>query len=113
MTKVFPERPKAGENRIRFEPVVATRFRLQFPSRGRAFLHGSLWPAADLREAGTAGAAGRARCSSPATSSSRSDILVSVIRVHNPTDQVQTIYVDPTIRPGNSARLLGSAASRG
>ncbi len=27
------------------------------------------------------------------------DILVSVIRVHNPTDRVQTIRVDPIIQP--------------
>ncbi len=30
------------------------------------------------------------------------DILVSVIRVHNPTDRVQTIYVDPIIQPATT-----------
>ena len=42
----------------------------------------------------------RARCGSPADKFiTADDILVSVIRVHNPTDRVQTIYVDPIIRP--------------
>src|SRR5262249_30892796 len=27
------------------------------------------------------------------------DVLVSIVRVHNPTDQVQTIHVAPIIRP--------------
>ncbi len=30
LTKVFPEHPKPGENRIRFEPVRSTRFQLWF-----------------------------------------------------------------------------------
>ena len=33
------------------------------------------------------------------------DILVSVIRVHNPTDRVQTIYVDPIIQPADDLRV--------
>ena len=30
------------------------------------------------------------------------DLLVSVIRVNNPTDRVQTIYVEPIIRPAET-----------
>src|SRR5262249_11352587 len=29
-TQVFPERPGKGENRVRFDPVDASRFRMQF-----------------------------------------------------------------------------------
>ena len=40
LIKAFPERPKAGENRVRFEPVQSTRFRLVLQNAGGGFYTG-------------------------------------------------------------------------
>ncbi len=98
-TKVFPDQPKAGENRIRFEPVRSRRFLLWFQHAGDRFYTGiyGLRPLFETQQA-----------SNPPASPLRfiadkfitaDDVLVSVIRVHNPTDKVQTIYFDPMIHP--------------
>ena len=67
----FPSGPGPGENRIRFEPVVATPVSLPVPACGRSLLHRALRPATDPRRAASPRRPKRARCKSPATSSSR------------------------------------------
>ncbi len=100
VTKAVPERPGPGENRVRFEPVVATRFRFQFRHAGERFYTG-LYGLRPIRETGEP--------VPPETTPlqiigakfiTKSDILVSILRIHNPTSQVQTIYVDPTVDLG-------------
>ena len=91
---------RPGENRVRFEPVVATRFRFQFQHAGDRFYTG-LYGVRPIREADQAG---RPEPSPLQITGDKfitnSDILVSIVRVHNPTSQVQTIYVDPTVDLG-------------
>ena len=102
LTKVFPDQPRAGENRIRFEPVRSTRFRLWFHHAGQRFYTGIYGlkpiygepkhpdsPSSPLRFTGD-------------KFITADDVLVSVIRVHNPTDRVETIYVDPIIHPAST-----------
>ena len=100
-TKVVPEQPDAGENRIRFDPVVATRFRFQFRHAGTRFYTG-LYGLRPIREAGQA----RAPEANPLQITcdkfiDSSDTLVSIVKVHNPTSEVQTIYVDPIVDFGS------------
>jgi hypothetical protein len=99
-TQVAPERPAPGENRVRFEPLVARRFRFQFQHSGDRFYTG-LYGVRPIRQAG----APVLPEVSPLQISAdkfitKSDILVSIVRVHNPTSQVQTLYVDPTVDLG-------------
>jgi Mannosylglycerate hydrolase MGH1-like glycoside hydrolase domain/NedA-like, galactose-binding domain len=99
-TRVIPERPGPGENRVRFEPVVASRFRFQFRHAGERFYTG-LYGVRPLRDAGES----MPTETSPLEISgdkfiTKSDILVSIVRVHNPTSEVQTMYVDPTVDLG-------------
>jgi hypothetical protein len=100
LTKVFPERPGPRENRVRFDPLLASRFRFQFRHAGDRFYTG-LYGVRPIRDAGEP----VVPKASPLQISgdkfiTKSDILVSVVRVHNPTSQVQTIYVDPTVDLG-------------
>jgi hypothetical protein len=99
LTRSFPEKPRAGENRVRFQPVQSSRFRLIFHHAGSGFYTG-LYGLKPIYE--------RPRDVAPPPSPlqftgdkfiTSDDVLVSVIRVHNPTDRVQTIYVDPVIQP--------------
>ena len=102
----LPRTAPAGEER---GPVRARLIRAVppgLPPRRAAVLHRPLWPQADRP--------GRRTDASPPPSPLRftadkfitaDDILVSVIRVHNPTDRVQTIHVDPVIRPTTTFRL--------
>ncbi len=76
-------------------------FRFQFQHAGDRFYTGLYGLRADSRRR----RAGRRLKSAHSQISAdkfitKSDILVSVVRVHNPTDQVQTIYVDPTVDLG-------------
>ncbi len=102
LIKAFPERPREGENRVRFEPVQSSRFRLVLQNAGSDFYTGiyGLKPIDETQ-----------KDASPPSSPLRftgdkfitaDDLLVSVIRVHNPTDRVQTIYVEPAIRPAET-----------
>ena len=102
LIKTFPERPREGENRVRFERVESARFRLMFRHAGSRFYTGlyGLKPIEAAKD-------GSPRTSSPLQFTgdkfiTADDILVSVIRVHNPTDRVQTIYVDPIIQPATT-----------
>jgi len=97
LDKVFPKRPKPGENRVRFDAVSSRRFRFVFQHAGSAFYTGlyGVVPIGAARAApGPSASPLDFRCDkfiNPA------DTLVTVLRVHNPTDQVQTIYVDPIV----------------
>jgi hypothetical protein len=96
-SRVFPERPKPGENRVRFEPVRASRFRLVFEHAGDRFYTG-LYGLVTID--GDPAASKPQPCSLEISADkfiTASDILVSIVRVHNPTAQVQTIYVDPVV----------------
>ena len=99
-TRLVPERPGPGENRVRFEPVVASRFRFQFRHAGDRFYTG-LYGVRPIRDAGEP--MPPETCPLEISGDkfiTKSDILVSIVRVHNPTSQVQTIYVDPTVDLG-------------
>ncbi len=103
--KIFPERPRPGENRIRFEPVVTTQFRVVFRHAGNRFYTG-LYGLKPTWE-GEPNAAPppnplEITCDKFIT---RTDTLVSIVRVHNPTQQVQTIYVDPVVDVGTTLKF--------
>ncbi len=95
--KAFPQHPSPGENRVRFEPVRSRRFRLQFRNAGDHFYTGiyGLKPSFEDERAR------KDRRSPLAISCDKfitpSDCLVTLVRAHNPSDSVQTIYVDPVI----------------
>ncbi len=73
---------------------------LPVPACRRPLLHGSVRGAADSRS-GRAGAGETSPLQITADKFiTKSDTLVSVVRVHNPTNEVQTIYVDPTVDLG-------------
>jgi len=90
-------RPKPGENRLRFEAAASHRFRFVFQHAGSEFYTG-LYGVLPIDEAPAASAPSASplelTCDKFITPS---DTLVSVVRVHNPTRQVQTIYVDPIV----------------
>ncbi len=118
-TKVFPERPRAGENRVRFEPAASSRFRLVFQHAGERFYTGlyGLKPIdQDTEDASPPPSPLRFTADKFITAD---DILVSVIRVHNPTDRVQTIHVAPIVRPRTTfayeldRQRLGAGRARG
>jgi len=90
-------RPRPGENRIRFDAVPSRRFRFVFHHAGSTFYTG-LYGVVPVGAA----AAGSNLPASPLEFQcdkfiNPADTLVTVVRVHNPTDQVQTIYVDPIV----------------
>jgi hypothetical protein len=96
-TRVFPERTRPGENRVRFEPVRSTRFRFVFEHAGDHFYTG-LYGVVPIDADPAAGQ--RPACPLEFSADkfiTASDALVSIVRVHNPTGQVHTIYVDPVI----------------
>jgi hypothetical protein len=101
--KLFPERPRAGENRVRFQPVRSRRFRLEFRNAGDRFYTGlyGLRPSYgdDSPPSGRASSL-EITCDKFITSS---DCLVSIVRAHNPTQSVQMLYVDPVIESGEPA----------
>ena len=97
---LVPERPSPGENKVRFEPIAASRFRFQFRNAGERFYTG-LYGVLPIREA--AQSVPPEACPLQISADkfiTKSDVLVSIVRIHNPTDQVQTIYVDPTVNLG-------------
>ena len=100
VSQVIPERPKPGENRVRFSAVHATRFRLQLHHAGDRFYTGlyGLRPIYDVEDARWAEPSPLQVTGDKFITSS--DILVSIVRVHNPTSEVQTIFVDPAIDLG-------------
>ncbi len=102
LSKLFPEHPKPGENRIRFEPVRSRRFQLSFHHAGER-LYTGIYGLRPIYE-------GPPRQNPPQNPLqftgdkfiTADDVLVSVVRVHNPTDRVQTIYLDPIIQPAST-----------
>jgi hypothetical protein len=101
-TKSFPERPREGENRVRFEAVESTRFRLVFQNAGGddyTGIYGLKPIGEDPKDAVPTSSPLRFTGDKFITAD---DVLVSVIRVHNPTDRVQTIYVEPIIQPATT-----------
>ena len=85
---------------MRFEPIAASRFRFQFRNAGERFYTG-LYGVLPIREA--AQSVPPEACPLQISADkfiTKSDVLVSIVRIHNPTDQVQTIYVDPTVNLG-------------
>jgi hypothetical protein len=100
--KALPERPAAGKNQIFFDDLTTHRFRVVFRHAGEHFYTG-LYGLKPTWEPET----NPAPQPSPLEVScdkfiTRSDTLVSILRVHNPTQQVQTIYVDPAVDPGTT-----------
>ncbi len=99
-SKTFPTRPMPGENRVRFRPVRARRFRLEFRNAADRFYTGiyGLKPiyADDTPPEGRQAELG-ITCDKFITAS---DCLVSLVRVHNPTGTARTIYVDPVVGLG-------------
>jgi hypothetical protein len=95
--RALPERPTRGENRLRFRPVAARRFRFVFHHAGSRFYTG-LYGVVPVGEHGTAVELPPSplefTCDKFITAS---DTLVSVVRVHNPTTTAHTIYVDPIV----------------
>ncbi len=94
-----PARPGPGKNEVRFRPVRSSRFRFNFLHAGQRFYTGvyGLKPIyEDEKEAEPPPSRLRFTADKFITAD---DILVSVIRVHNPTDRIQTIHVAPLIRP--------------
>jgi hypothetical protein len=92
-------RPRPGKNEFRFEPVRTSQLRLDFHHAGGRFYTGLYGLKPILQDE---------KAADPPPSPLRftadkfitaDDILVSVIRVHNPTDRIQTIHVAPLIRP--------------
>jgi len=111
--KVFPERPKGGENRIRWDPIVTRRFRVVFRHAGTRFYTG-LYGLKPTWE----GEANEPPPPSPLQITcdkfiTRSDALVSIVRVHNPTKQVQTIYVDPAVDVGTTLEFWDVRSASG
>ncbi len=98
-TKVFPQSPKAGENRIRFEPVSSARFRLAFHHAGTRFYTGLYGLRPIYQDQRTAQPPPSPLHFTADKFITADDILVSIIRVQNPADRVQTIHVAPIIRP--------------
>jgi hypothetical protein len=95
LTRIFPERPRPGENRVRFEPLRCARFRLILHHAGNEFytgLYGVLPVGADSGTASSPPSPLEFTCDKFITATDR---LVSTVRVHNPTTQVRTIYVEP------------------
>ncbi len=95
--RVFPDRPRAGENRVRFAPVRASRFRFVFQNAGNRFYTGLYGVVPDFADRGPTMAAPnplKIECDKFITAT---DTLVSILRIHNPTSELQTIYVDPVI----------------
>ncbi len=96
-SRVFPERPRPGENRVRFEPVLASRFRFVFHHAGDHYytgLYGVLPINADTAATTRPPNPLQFTCDKFITAG---DMLVSIVRVYNPTKEVRTIYVDPLI----------------
>jgi hypothetical protein len=92
-------RPKPGENQVRFGAVPARRFRFVFHHSGTSFytgLYGVLPISASGADSTPTLVSLDIRCDKFI---SPSDVLVTVVRVHNPTDRVQTLYVDPVVGP--------------
>ncbi len=93
----IPEQPAPGENRVRFDALTATRFRFKFQHAGERFYTGLY----GVRPIGQTDPPGRAEPIPLQITGDKfitnSDILVSIVRVHNPTDKVQSIYVDPAV----------------
>jgi hypothetical protein len=99
LTNTDPARPKPGKNEVRFRPIRSSRFRLFFHHAGRRFYTGlyGLRPIyQDRAEASPPPSPLQFTADKFITSD---DILVSVVRVHNPTDRMQTIRVEPVIQP--------------
>jgi hypothetical protein len=105
--------PRPGENHLRFQDVTARRFRFVFHHAGRDFYTGLY----GLRPIGRAQAeparlplALEFRCDKFITPA---DTLVSVVRVHNPTDRVQTIYVEPVLGPSTVVKFVHLSSGSG
>ncbi len=91
------KQPRPGKNEVRFEPVASSRFRLVFQHAGERFytgLYGLKPVGGDRAEANPSPGPLRFSADKFITAD---DILVSVLRVHNPTATVRTIYVDPIV----------------
>jgi hypothetical protein len=103
-TTFVPERPRPGKNEVRFDPVRSRRFLLQFHHAGHRDYTGiyGLKPIYhDAQESGLPQSPLQFTADKFITAD---DVLVSLIRVHNPTDQVQSILVTPLIRPKATLR---------
>jgi len=100
LVRRVPERSAPGENRLRFEPLTATRFRFKFQHAGGQFYTG-LYGVRPIRQNDQSSRPEPVQLQITGDKFiTKSDILVSIVRVHNPTDQVQSIYVDPAVDLG-------------
>ncbi len=111
--KTFPERPRRGENRISFDPVVTRRFRVLLRHAGTQFYTGlyGLKPVFDSEaKAPPPSSPLEITCDKFIT---RSDTLVTIVRAHNPTQNVQTIYVDPAVDLGTTHEFWNVRSASG
>ena len=99
--KSFPDRPKEGEPRP-LRTRQTSRFRLVLQNAGSDFYAGiyGLKPIDEAQKGGGTPLSPLRFTGDKFITAD--DLLVSVIRVHNPTDRVQTIYVEPAIRPAET-----------
>ena len=92
-------RPRPGKNEIRFEPVRTSQIRVVFHHARERFYSGLY----GCRPIGPDGPLTTPPPSPLRFSADKfitaDDTMVSVVRVHNPTDRVQTISVAPIVRP--------------
>jgi hypothetical protein len=96
-SRIFPEQPRPGENRVRFEPVESSRFRLVFHHAGdRSYtgLYGIVPEFVDTPATTRTPIGLHITCDKFITAD---DTLVSIVRVRNPNENTHTIYVDPII----------------
>jgi hypothetical protein len=89
--------PSKGENRLEFEPVELSKLRLYFQHAGARFYTGLY----GFEPVDAPGAVRRVLPPTPLEITAdkfitRSDALVSLVKVHNPTNQVQIASMSPT-----------------
>jgi hypothetical protein len=96
MTRRRPERPGPGENTVDFDPIETEKIRLSFHNAGDSFYTGlyGLEPLATGDDRPASGSPLEVTADKFITPD---DVLVSVVRVHNPTDRPQKIAVNPSL----------------
>jgi hypothetical protein len=93
------EGPRPGKNRVRFEAASSRRFRLVFRHAGQRFYTGLYGLKPIFQDQNDSNPPPSPLQLTADKFITADDILVSVIRVHNPTDRVQTVQVTPIIQP--------------
>ncbi len=95
-----PDAPEPGENVVRFEPVATEKLRLVFRHAGDRFYTGlyGFEPIAAKAKDGARAAESKTPLEITADKFlTRDDILMTIVKVRNPTDQPRTIEVMPVL----------------